>query len=53
VRAAVALAADVNRREVAAGAASSFAAAHQGAAQKTAEAVLALLARGATSPAAR
>jgi 3-deoxy-D-manno-octulosonic-acid transferase len=53
VRAAVALAADVNRREIAAGAASSFAAAHQGAAHKTAEAVLALLARGATSPATR
>jgi 3-deoxy-D-manno-octulosonic-acid transferase len=45
VRAAVALAGDVNRREVAAGAASSFAAAHQGAAEKTAEAVLALLVR--------
>ncbi|MGZ5787531.1 MAG: 3-deoxy-D-manno-octulosonic acid transferase [Ramlibacter sp.] len=53
VRAAVALAGDVNRREIAAGAASSFAAAHQGAAEKTAEAVLALLARGATSPIAR
>jgi 3-deoxy-D-manno-octulosonic-acid transferase len=53
VRSAVALAGDVNRREIAAGAASSFAAAHQGAARKTAEAVLALLARGATSPVTR
>jgi 3-deoxy-D-manno-octulosonic-acid transferase len=53
VRAAVALAADVNRREIAAGVASAFAAAHQGAAQKTAEAVLALLARDVISPAAR
>jgi 3-deoxy-D-manno-octulosonic-acid transferase len=43
VRAAVALAADVNRREIAAGAAISFTAAHQGAAEKTAEAVLRLL----------
>jgi 3-deoxy-D-manno-octulosonic-acid transferase len=53
VRAAVALAADANRRAIAVGAASDFAAAHQGAAQKTAEAVLALLARGATSPTVR
>jgi 3-deoxy-D-manno-octulosonic-acid transferase len=53
VRAAVGLAADTNRREIAAGAASSFAAAHHGAAEKTAEAVLRLLERSATSPAAR
>jgi 3-deoxy-D-manno-octulosonic-acid transferase len=53
VRTAVALASDANRRGMAAGAASSFAAAHQGAAQKTAEAVIALLARGVTSAAAR
>ena len=45
VRNAVALAGNVMRRRAAVQAATAFCAAHQGAAQKTAEAVLALLAR--------
>jgi hypothetical protein len=45
VRAAIGLATDEARRAVAVNAALQFASAHQGAAQKTAEAVLALVAR--------
>jgi 3-deoxy-D-manno-octulosonic-acid transferase len=44
VRTAVALAGDAPRRNAAVEAATAFAAAHQGAAEKTASAVLALLA---------
>jgi 3-deoxy-D-manno-octulosonic-acid transferase len=52
VRTAVAVAGDVPRRQAAVTAASEFAAAHQGAASKTAHAVLALLEKQGSSSAA-
>ena len=53
VRAALSLSADADRRAAAVQAAKAFAAAHQGAAARTADAVLALVATRLTSPAAR